>query len=139
MTSQIALTVELRLLAYSALLCIFLWPPYVLTAIRTFGLVRMVSYPTPDYVHLPLWARRLYRAHMNLVENLGPFAVLVILAALTGSLNEMTALGARMFFWSRIGQIVFHTAGIPWGRTLTFAIGWAGMIIIFLQVLGKGG
>ena len=136
MNTQIALTVELRLLAYSALLCIFLWLPYILTAIRTFGLVRMVSYPTPDYVNLPQWARRSYRVHMNLVENLAPFAVLVILAALTGSFNEMTALGARMFFWSRIAQIAFHTAGIPWGRTLTFAVGWAGMIVIFLQIVG---
>jgi uncharacterized MAPEG superfamily protein len=135
MTSQIALTIELRLLAYSALLCILLWPPYILTAIRTFGLVRMVSYPTPEYVHLPEWARRSYRAHMNMVENIGPFAVLVILAALTGASNELTALGARMFFWSRIGQVALHTAGVPWGRTLTFAVGWAGMIIIFLQIV----
>ena len=73
---------------------------------------------------------------MNLVENLAPFALLVIAAALTGTANEMTALGARMFFWSRIAQIVLHTAGVPWGRTLTFTVGWAGMIVIFLQIIG---
>ena len=99
MTSQIALTVELRLLIYAAFICIVMWLPYILAGIRTFGLVRMVSYPTPDYVNLPQWAQRLYRAHMNMVENLGPFAALVIVAALTGAANEMTAFGARMFFW----------------------------------------
>ncbi len=136
MNTQIALTVELRLLIYAAFICIVMWLPYILAGIRTFGLVRMVSYPAVDYAYLPQWAQRLYRAHMNMVENLGPFALLVIAAALTGTANEMTALGARMFFWSRIAQIVLHTAGIPWGRTLTFTVGWAGMIVIFLQVIG---
>ena len=136
MKAQIAMTVDIRLLAYSAFICILMWVPYILTAIKTFGLVNMVSYPVPSYDGLPDWARRLYRAHMNLVENLAPFAVLVIVAALTGTANEMTALGARMFFWARLGQIVLHTAGVPWGRTLFFAVGWAGNIIIFSQILG---
>jgi len=135
MNTQIALTVELRLLAYAVFICIVMWLPYILTAIRTFGLVRMVSYPAVDYAFLPQWSQRLYRVHMNMVENLGPFAALVIVAALTGAANEMTALGARLFFWSRIAQIVLYAAGISWGRTLTFTIGWAGMIVIFLQII----
>ena len=135
MNTQITLTVELKLLAYAVFICIVMWLPYILTSIRTFGLVRMVSYPAVDYAFLPQWSQRLYRVHMNMVENLGPFAALVIVAALTSAANEMTALGARLFFWSRIAQIVLYAAGIPWGRTLTFAIGWAGMIVIFLQII----
>ena len=76
MNTQIALTVELRLLAYAVFICIVMWLPYILTAIRTFGLVRMVSYPAVDYAFLPQWSQRLYRVHMNMVENLGPFAAL---------------------------------------------------------------
>ena len=53
---------------------------------------------------------------MNLVENLAPFAALVIIAQLTDAANEMTALGARLFFWARLAQIVLHTAGVPRGR-----------------------
>ena len=49
MNTQIALTVELRLLAYAVFICIVMWLPYILTAIRTFGLVRMVSYPAVHY------------------------------------------------------------------------------------------
>ena len=52
MNTQIVLTVELRLLAYAVFICIVMWLPYTLTAIRTFGLVRMVSYPAVDYAHL---------------------------------------------------------------------------------------
>ena len=87
MNTQTALTVELRLLAYAVFICIVMWLPYILTATRTFGLVRMVSYPAVDYAFLPQWSQRLYRVHMNMVENLGPFAALVIVAALTGAAN----------------------------------------------------
>jgi uncharacterized MAPEG superfamily protein len=73
---------------------------------------------------------------MNLLENLTPFAILVIISNLTGIANEMTAIGARLFFWSRLAQIIFHMLGVPWGRTLTFAIGWVGNIIIFIQIIG---
>ncbi len=136
MKTSIAMSLDMHLLVYTAVICIVMWVPYILSAIRTFGLVRMVSYPRPDNTHLPQWAQRLNRAHLNLVENLAPFAILVIVAQMTGTANEMTALGARMFFYSRLGQITFHTAGIPWGRTLFFAVGIAGMIIIFLQIMG---
>ena len=136
MKTSIVMSLDMHLLVYTTLICILMWVPYILSAIQTFGLVRMVSYPRPDLVSIPQWAQRLYKAHMNLVENLAPFAVLIIVAQMSGAANDMTALGARMFFYSRLVQITFHTAGIPWGRTLFFAVGWAGMLIIFSQILG---
>ena len=135
---QLAMNTDMRLLVYTALVSIVMWVPYILAAIRTFGLKRMVgAYPTPAYNALPQWAQRLSRAHMNLVENIGPFAVLVIVAQMTGAANEMTALGARLFFWARLVQIIVHTAGIPWTRTPAFAIGWIGNLIILVQILSK--
>ncbi len=98
MNASIAMSIDMRLLAYSALVCILMWVPYILLAIKTFGLVNVVGYPAPDYGGMPQWGQRLHRAHMNLVENLAPFAVLVIIAQLTGTANETTALGARIFF-----------------------------------------
>lgn len=136
MNTSITLSVDMRLLAYSALLCIVMWLPYVLLAIKTFGLKNLVSYPTPSYIGMAQWAQRLHRAHMNFLENLIPFAILVIISHLIGAANEMTAIGARLFFWSRLAQIIFHMVGIPWGRTITFAIGWAGNLIIFIQIIG---
>jgi hypothetical protein len=61
MNAPISLTVELRLLAYAVFIYIVMWLPYILTAIRTFGLVRMVSYPAVHYWSLPQWSQRLYR------------------------------------------------------------------------------
>ena len=85
----------------------------------------MVSYPAPSYSSLDQWAQRLYKAHMNLVENLTPFAILVIITHLTGVSNEMTAIGARMFFWSRLAQIILHTLGVSWADiNLYHWLGW---------------
>ena len=52
------LTIELRYLAYTALLSLLLWIPYILAEIRTRGLSRAVSYPTGFYDDLPDWAQR---------------------------------------------------------------------------------
>jgi uncharacterized MAPEG superfamily protein len=47
----------------------------------------------------------------------------------------MTALGAALFFWARIVQAVVHIAGVPWVRTLAFAVSWVGLLLIFLQIV----
>ena len=72
---------------------------------------------------------------MNLVENIGPFAILVLVAHVMGISNAMTVLGAQLFFWARIGQIVVMIAGISWLRTLAFAAGLIGNLLIFFQIV----
>ncbi len=127
---------ELRYLAYTALLSLLLWIPYILAEIRTRGLSRAVSYPTGFYDDLPAWAQRCHRAHMNLVENLVPFAALVLIAQVAGVASDLAALGVQLFFWARIVQTVVHIAGIPWLRTLAFAVGWIGNLLIFWAIIG---
>ncbi len=129
------LSVELRYLAYTALLSLLLWIPYIVSEIGTRGLSRAVGYPTGFYDDLPAWAQRCHRAHMNLVENLVPFAALVLIAHVAGVASDLTALGARLFFWARIVQTVVHIAGIPWLRTLAFAAGWIGNLMIFWAIM----
>ena len=129
------LTTELRYLAYLALLSLLLWVPYILSEIATRGLSRAVGYPTGFYDDLPAWAQRCHRAHMNLVENLLPFAALVLIAHVADVSSDLTALGARLFFWARIVQTVVHIAGIPWLRTLAFAVGLVGNLLIFWAIM----
>ena len=135
MPADLALTPELRYLAYAALLSILIWIPYVLAEITTRGLKGAVGYPTGFYDDLPAWAQRWHRAHMNLVENLLPFAALVLVAEFAGVAGELTALGARLFFWARVVQIVVHVLGIPWLRTLAFFAGWVGNLLIFWAIV----
>ena len=136
MNTTITLSVEVRLLVYTAFICLLLWVPHILAVIRHYGLSRATGYPAVDYGELPQWAQRANRAHLNLVENLAPFAVLVLVAQLSGAANEWTVLGARLFFWARMVQVAVHWAGIPMLRTLAFAVGWAGNILIAAQIIG---
>lgn len=135
MSAEIALTVDLRMLVYSAFLSLILWMPYMLAAMGARGVGRVAGYPTGGYADLPDWAQRAHRAHLSLVENIVPFAALVLVAHMTGAANEATALGARLFFWARVVQAAVHIAGVPWLRTIAFLVGWVGNLIIFWQIL----
>jgi len=123
------------MLAYSAFLCLVLWIPYILSAIQTRGLASVVGYPTGEYGDLPDWAQRTRRAHVNLVENLVPFSALILIAHLGGEASGATAFGAALFFWARLLQAIVHIAGIPWVRTIAFAVSWAGNMIIFWEIV----
>ena len=135
MSADMTLTTELRLLTYTAFISLVVWIPYILAAIKARGLSRAVRYPSGGTEDLPDWAQRGYRAHMNLVENLAPFAVLVLVAHAVGVSNPATVLGAQLFFWARVVQIGVMYAGIPWLRTLSFAVAMIGNLIILWQIL----
>lgn len=129
------LAIELRLLAYLALLSLMIWVPYILAAMSARGMAQVAGYPTGNYGELPEWAQRCQRVHMNLVENLVPFGALVLVAQVAGASNDATVLGAQLFFWARLAQAAVHIAGVPYLRTGAFAVGWIGCLIIFWQVV----
>ncbi len=125
---------DLLYLTLSAGLCAILWIPYILSRIQTWGLINAVGYPDSP-PELPAWAQRLTRVHANMVENLAPFAALVLVAQVAGIANETTALGAAIFFWARVVHTVVYTFGIPWLRTLSFAVSRIGMAIIVVEII----
>ena len=133
--TETALSPDLRVLVYTALICLLLWMPYILAGIGKHGLVRMVGYPSVDYSDMDPWVGRSYRAHVNLAENLAPFAALVLVAQVIGAANEATAAAAWAFLFARIVQAGAHTFAIPWVRTLAFFVGWAANICILTQIL----
>jgi uncharacterized MAPEG superfamily protein len=81
------------------------------------------------------WAGRAYRAHQNMLENLILFAVLVLVAQIVGVRNNLTLLGAQLFFWARVAQAIVHIAGIPWVRTGAWLVSLAGLLMILLQLI----
>lgn len=81
------------------------------------------------------FAGRAGRAHLNMLENLGLFAALVLVAHVAGRANEMTALGAQLFFWARLAYAVIYLVGIPWVRTGAWLVSMVGLVMIFLQLL----
>jgi len=130
-----AMTTDLMMLTLTAAMCAVLWVPYIVQTLITRGPARAMGYPKPDDKPLPDWAQRAYRAHMNLVENIGPFAALVLVAHLTQTANESTAMWATVFFWARVVQAAVHIGGIPYVRTLAFFVSWISMVMIFLAII----
>ena len=81
------------------------------------------------------WAGRAQRAHRNMLENLVLFAILVIVAHVAGISNELSVLGAQLFFWGRLAYFLIYLIGIAWLRTAAFLISILGLILIFLQLI----
>lgn len=129
------MSTDLAMLVWSAVLCVVLFLPYVLARVMVWGLVDTVGYPKNPPA-LPDWAQRAHRAHVNMAENIGPFAALVLVAHVTGAASDLTALGALIFFWARVAHAIVFIAGLPWVRTLAFVASIVGEALILLQILG---
>ncbi|MEE2745383.1 MAG: MAPEG family protein, partial [Pseudomonadota bacterium] len=82
-----------------------------------------------------LWAERAKRAHYNSIENLIPFAAIVVVAHLASISNEATASAAIAFFWLRVIHYLFYMFGISYIRTLAFIGSWLAQICIIYQIL----
>ncbi|HEU5481845.1 MAG TPA: MAPEG family protein [Sphingomicrobium sp.] len=125
--------VELQLLVWSAILAL----AQMLVAVA--GAQSQVSLPVlagnrDNMPQLTGWALRATRAHLNMLESLVVFAILVLVAAATGRLNETTALGANLFFWGRLAYAVVYVVGVPWLRTIVWGAAVVGLLVILSQV-----
>lgn len=129
------MSVDLQMLVWTAVLCVIQALPYTVALILKVGPIRAISYPQPGEEELPAWARRSKRTHANIAENIAPFAALVLVAHVTGAANATTALGATIFFWSRVAMVVGHTFAIPFLRSVAWFVSLAGLVVILTQIL----
>lgn len=81
------------------------------------------------------WAGRAQRAHRNMMESLPLFIALVFVGVAVQKSNEMTVLGAQLFFWGRFAYALLYTGGIAWLRTGAWFVSIAGMALMFVQLL----
>lgn len=128
------MTTDMIMLIASAALCILLALPYTLGFIATRGLLTVAG-NREDFPAGTGWIGRSHRAHLNMVENLMPFAALVLAAAATGKADAWTALGAQVFFYSRVSHAVVYIAGVPWLRTLAYFGGVVGMALVLYGIV----
>lgn len=127
------ITMELHYLAASAAFAALMWIPYVLNRIQVQGFTDTMGYPA-NPKPLAAWAERLRKAHGNQIENLVPFAAVVLVANAAGMLNESTATAAALFFYSRVAYALAYTFAVPWLRTVCFAGGWVAIIWILISM-----
>lgn len=129
------MTTDLWMLVWTAFLCLAMPLVYLPSRVTTPGGTdwgfgnRDGSRP-----RFPAWAERAQRAHANLTENVAPFVILVLVAHVSGKANASTALGATIFFWSRLLYVPIYTIGIPYLRTVAFFAAAAGEILIAIQL-----
>ena len=128
------MSVELKYLTWTALLTALMWVPYILNTIVVRGLIDAVGYPANPKPLAP-WATRMKAAHYNAVENLVVFAALVLVANALKIPGEATALACATYFWARVVHLAAYTFGIPWVRTLAFAVGFACQVVLAWKIL----
>ncbi|MEP3654959.1 MAG: MAPEG family protein [Litorimonas sp.] len=78
---------------------------------------------------------RTKRAQANFIEAMCMFAPLVLVAAVTNSFSSLTALGAALFFWGRVVFAPTYWFGVPWVRTLAWAVSIVGILMILWELL----
>lgn len=86
-------------------------------------------------LHRP-WVGRAYRAHLNLLEQAMPFAVLVLLVDRMDGFTALTFWTAIAFFWLRVAHAVGYITGLaalPL-RPLIFVGGWVCCLLMAYSV-----
>jgi uncharacterized MAPEG superfamily protein len=77
-------------------------------------------------------AARAARASHNFLETFPFFAAAVLAVLLSKANTPHTASGAALYFWARLAYLPIYIVGIPYLRTLV----WAVSIVGLLQLLG---
>lgn len=126
---------EAQLVAATGLLGFLLVLPPVVALLRSEG-VRVALGNRENPATLPEWSHRASRAQRNLVDNLLPFLAIVLAAQMAGVSNEKTQFGIALFFWGRVAHALIYVAGIPYLRTLAFAVSLIGVIRVAGAVFG---
>ena len=128
------MTTELKYLAFVTVLTALAWVPYILNTIAVRGLLDAVGYPENPKPLAP-WARRMKAAHYNAIENLVVFAALVLTAHAAGIHSAAIAGSAMVYFWARVVHLGAYTFGVPWVRTLAFAVGFGCQLCVAWHLL----
>lgn len=132
MTSE--MPIELTLLIWAAALTLIQMIISALGSVSQIGLTTLAG-NRANLADTTGWASRAQRAHRNMLESIAVFAILVLSANLMNISNDMTVLGAQLFFWGRLAFSIIYLAGIPWLRTAAWGVSLAGLVLIFLQLI----
>ena len=133
------MTPELWWTAATALLAASLWIPYIV-GVNTETVAGDPFHRPGDLADLRLWVHRAHRAHLNLLEQAVPMAVLVLIAHAAGVSTAGTIWATAAFFWVRglhaVGMIT-GTARFPL-RPILFTLGWLCVLVVGGTVLVLG-
>lgn len=81
-------------------------------------------------------AGRLERSLRNYVYNIPAFIALAAALTIAGLATETTALGAAIWFWSRVAYVPAYASGLPLVRSVAWFVSLAGLVLMLLPLLG---
>lgn len=79
-------------------------------------------------------AGRAERALRNYLETFPLFAALALAIVVTGKAGWWSGLGAALYFWARVAYLPLYLAGVPYLRSLAWAVATGGLVIILWQL-----
>ncbi len=136
------MTTELTWLAYTALLAGSLWIPYIIGVNVTDFQGKDVLFVRPaDPGNMEPWVHRSLRAHQNLLEQLVPFAIIVLIGAIAKISTPTTIACSIIFFWLRVAHaigMILGVARMPL-RPMIYFSGWLVTLAYAWQVLAIRG
>jgi uncharacterized MAPEG superfamily protein len=80
-------------------------------------------------------AARASRANFNSLETFGFFAAAVLAVVATQRTTPDTAMGVELYFWARVIYLPLYVIGVPYLRTLVWAVSLWGMLKVILALL----
>lgn len=134
------MTPELHWLMYTALLAGSLWIPYIIGVnVTDFASKEQLFIRPPNPSQMKPWVHRSLRAHQNLLEQLLPFAIVVLVGAVSRVSTSITVACSIAFFWLRVAHAIGMISGVarlPL-RPMIYVAGWIVMLVFAWQVMLK--
>ena len=120
---------ETQTLVAIAMFTFYSFVPYAVAVVMDKGFMWLFLNrdETPE---VPAWGQRALRAQRNQMDNLAAFALIVVAAKSVDASSDAVLAGATLFLWSRVAHLVIYVAGVPYLRTVAFAVSIAAMIDI---------
>jgi uncharacterized MAPEG superfamily protein len=78
---------------------------------------------------------RIIRAYANFKETYVFFVALVLAGAFLHRHSALTVLGANLYFWGRIVYWPLYVAGVPFIRSLVWAVSFAGLVLFLVAII----
>ncbi|RMA40986.1 MAPEG family protein [Rhodophyticola porphyridii] len=130
---------ELGILTCLMILAASLWIPYVVGISSDPSEEEAFARPA-TISNLRPWVQRAHRAHLNLLEQGIPFAILVLLVDRMDGFTALTYWTSIAFFWLRVAHalgMIAGVAGMPI-RPIIFTAGWLCCMIMAYAVFAAG-
>ncbi|HPU15133.1 MAG TPA: MAPEG family protein [Polymorphobacter sp.] len=129
------MTTELTLLAWTLVLAFVQILLFDFARTGQYGLKWNTGARDETMPPLSAPAERLKRAQDNLFETLPLFIGFVLIAHVANVHSSSTALGAQLYFWSRVAYVPLYAFGVKQVRSLAWMVGIFGLGMIAVAVL----